>query len=553
MAQLTPAAVAAATTTRAGAGSNAGGAAAPGKVLVCCSSADHIDLQVSGKHQPTGFFLKELGRPLIRLLENNYQVVFANPKGNAPVMDPMSNSKLWFNPLHWSEKDEEVKMLDRMHAEGNLDRPRPFASISDAELESFDGILVPGGHAPMADLWNDPNLGRILLHFHNRAKPTGMICHAPIALLSTKQVQPNAPWAYAGYKMTCYSNREEKLNELLWMSNLPYKVETELRNNGAIMVEALPMIPKVTVDRELISAQGPTSADQFGAEFVKHLSEKSQPRCRGKLLHRRHARYIRNTQILSEVLKVPRRLYHLSKTADDGRAPLALQAARCATEVPSAAAVESTAAPAGAALGKVLICCSSPDHVDLQSGKQQLTGFFLKEPGGPLVRLLDSNYHVGNAPSMDPLSDSKLWFNPWHWSEKNEEVQLLERLHAEGNLAQPRTFASFSDEELESFDGVLIPGGRPCPMTDLWNDPELGRILLHFHKRSKPTGKLSCISQLQTNDCHAPIALLSTKQVQPTSSWAYDGYKMTCYSDAEEDIIELLWLGKLPYKAMGFI
>lgn len=51
----------------------------------------------------------------------------------------------------------------------------------------------------------------------------GIICHAPVALLSTTLVQPK-PWVYEGYHMTCYSNAEEKLNEMLWRSSLQFKV-----------------------------------------------------------------------------------------------------------------------------------------------------------------------------------------------------------------------------------------------------------------------------------------------------------------------------------------
>lgn len=50
------------------------------------------------------------------------------------------------------------------------------------------------------------------------------------------------------------------------------QVEEELRKHGAEMVEASPMMPKVTVDRELVTAQGPTSADEFGNVFVEQLS-----------------------------------------------------------------------------------------------------------------------------------------------------------------------------------------------------------------------------------------------------------------------------------------
>jgi putative intracellular protease/amidase len=60
-----------------------------------------------------------------------------------------------------------------MELENNFSHPRPFKSITNEELETFDGVFVPGGHAPLSDLGDNPELGRILLHFHNRNKPTG--------------------------------------------------------------------------------------------------------------------------------------------------------------------------------------------------------------------------------------------------------------------------------------------------------------------------------------------------------------------------------------------
>lgn len=40
----------------------------------------------------------------------------------------------------------------------------------------------------MEDLKADKDLGRILRHFHTKQRPTAVICHAPIALLSAQQV-----------------------------------------------------------------------------------------------------------------------------------------------------------------------------------------------------------------------------------------------------------------------------------------------------------------------------------------------------------------------------
>jgi putative intracellular protease/amidase len=42
----------------------------------------------------------------------------------------------------------------------------------------------------MVDLHNNQNLGYIIHHFHRHNKPTGMICHGPIALLSVHLAIP---------------------------------------------------------------------------------------------------------------------------------------------------------------------------------------------------------------------------------------------------------------------------------------------------------------------------------------------------------------------------
>jgi len=39
--------------------------------------------------------------------------------------------------------------------------------------------------------------------------------------LRARQAAPGQPWAYAGYKLTVYSNLEEKLNDLMWWDTVP--------------------------------------------------------------------------------------------------------------------------------------------------------------------------------------------------------------------------------------------------------------------------------------------------------------------------------------------
>ncbi|TPX70003.1 hypothetical protein SpCBS45565_g02092 [Spizellomyces sp. 'palustris'] len=242
--------------------------ASKGKVLIILSGANTIHLK-EGKDQKTGYFLSELGHPLMKILEAGYEVVFANPTGTHPVQDPISDLLIWFLG-NYKEREREHALIDKMKIESNFASPRPFASLTDDDLSTFVGVFIPGGHAPMQDLHNDKELARILGHFHRMAKPTGAICHGPAALLSTK-TEEGCP--YAGYKVTAYSNTEDKLNEIMWWGTLPYKLVDELEKAGLSCQETFPMGSKVTVDRELVSGQNPSSASAFGDAFVKKLEE----------------------------------------------------------------------------------------------------------------------------------------------------------------------------------------------------------------------------------------------------------------------------------------
>ncbi|KAJ3056553.1 hypothetical protein HK097_006186 [Rhizophlyctis rosea] len=245
-----------------------------GKVLVILSGSDHLELG-NGKDQPTGFFLCELAQPLAKLLEEGYEPVFANPTGKKPIQDPLSDSLLFFLG-NTKEREREHKLINSMSVSSNLSNPIPFASITDDQLHCFKGVFVPGGHAPMEDLFDDKELGRILLHFHARQKTTGAICHGPVALLSTRAaVKPGEKFPYAGYNVTAYSDTEEKLNEVMFGSQLKFKVVDELQKEGATICDTFPMGSKVTVDRELVTGQGPTSAAAFADAFVKHLNKGS--------------------------------------------------------------------------------------------------------------------------------------------------------------------------------------------------------------------------------------------------------------------------------------
>jgi len=241
------------------------------------SSVDSIPLQ-HGLNHTVGFYLDELMIPLTGILEAGFNVTFANPQGNLPPMDPFSNSSVWFDPVNpfdaTKQYDAALALLANITVSTNFASPQLFSTFTDAELANYDAVFVPGGHPPMVDLYQDADLGKILVHFHNNQKPTGMICHGPMASVAASLVQ--TPWIYENYTMTVYTTSGEQLNELMWGGKLLFYPEDKLRAAGAILSEIEiggGQVPHVVQDKELVTGMNPFSAPQFAQQFVGFLQQ----------------------------------------------------------------------------------------------------------------------------------------------------------------------------------------------------------------------------------------------------------------------------------------
>lgn len=109
----------------------------------------------------------------------------------------------------------------------------------------------------------------------------------------------------------------------------------------------------------------------------------------------------------------------------------------------------------------------------------------------------------------------------WQASQANAR-QALDILSGIPGLRHPRDLSKLTDEEILSCDGVFIPGGHGA-LVDLPDNPDVGRVLRLMHGSDKIVGAL----------CHGPAALLSAPEVD--GAWMFDGYKITAFTDEEED------------------
>lgn len=256
-----------------------------GTVLLIGSNASQIELK-GGKLCPTGYYLNEVTVPTMALLEAGYDVVLATPNGAKPVLDEVSRVA-----LHFGNSEQRLQQAIRFVEEHPvMQHPRTLRAVLDAGLDDYLGLFVPGGQAPVVDLMQDATLGEILRHFHERQKPSAFLCHGPIATLAAL---PNAceyraalvagdtsrarslaeGWQYAGYRMTIWSNLEERWLEdnILHARVLVHTVDALQTAGGKVTTSAKVFEPHIEEDRELITGQNPAADHALAGALVKAL------------------------------------------------------------------------------------------------------------------------------------------------------------------------------------------------------------------------------------------------------------------------------------------
>src|SRR5262249_24127935 len=152
------------------------------------------------------------------------------------------------------------------------------------------------------------------------------------------------------------------------------------------------------------------------------------------------------------------------------------------------------------AKGKVVILGSNATRIEVQGGGTGPTGNYLNETVVPAMALIDAGYDLvlatpdGTKPHIDEVSDS-----PVHFGGDQAAYSKAKDFWAKDPaMNQVHTLSSVSNEGLDGYAGVFVPGGQ-APVVDLMQDPVVGGILRHFHEASKPTALL----------CHGPIALIA--------------------------------------------
>ena len=110
--------------------------------------------------------------------------------------------------------------------------------------------------------------------------------------------------------------------------------------------------------------------------------------------------------------------------------------------------------------------------------------------------------------------------------ESDAEAVSLERqsrLDDIPGFRSPVALRDLTDDQLAEFDAVFAPGGHG-PMVDLPENADVRRLLGILHDRKAVIASL----------CHGPALLLAAPE-RVDGQWLFEGYRLTSYTDEEED------------------
>ena len=223
------------------------------KILMVLTSHDHKE----NTRRTTGFWLEEFAAPYFVFRDAGVQLTLASPKGGQPPIDPKSD-------LPENQTDSMARFKKDAVAQKAL---AETVKLADMKSQDFDSIFYVGGHGPMWDLAESADSIALLESFYNSGKPIALVCHSPGAV---RHVRYNGAPLVKGKHVTGFTNGEEEEMKLTHV--VPFLVEDELMQLGAIFEKVVDWGPFHVVDGLLITGQNPASSTGTAQALVNLLS-----------------------------------------------------------------------------------------------------------------------------------------------------------------------------------------------------------------------------------------------------------------------------------------
>ncbi len=236
------------------------------KVVFIMSAAKELKLKNGKLYPETGVFLSEFYLAYKEIVNMGYAVDFATPNGVVSSIDKES-----YNKKYWGKKDTLiVEATQFVKQNPKFNKPLTLEQANE-NINSYTGMVIPGGQGLMVDLFYDKNISSILKNFSHKGKPIGLICHAPALILSI----PKEENPFIGYKVNSVTGLEEFFIENFVMKGKPKnrKIAKQLKKLGLKYAKGKPAGNFAIKDRELITSQNPYSNEEFNKLYLEALTE----------------------------------------------------------------------------------------------------------------------------------------------------------------------------------------------------------------------------------------------------------------------------------------
>jgi putative intracellular protease/amidase len=234
------------------------------------------------------FDVTEVAVPWKLLTRAGHDVVFSTEKGDTPAGDPRLLDGVLFGQLG-AEPEAKGFYLELAKAPGFL-RPLPWSAI---EVEAYDAMLLPGGHAPgMRQYLEGETLFARVAAFVRTGKPLAAICHGVLVLARAHDEATGKP-LLAAKRTTCLPKYMERTAWMItawklgsYYRTYPAYVEDEVRaalNDPDAQFERGPRVLTrkgtmdddghafVVEDGSYLSARWPGDAYLLGKKLVQRL------------------------------------------------------------------------------------------------------------------------------------------------------------------------------------------------------------------------------------------------------------------------------------------
>lgn len=229
------------------------------RILIVMSAADVWE-RTDGSRYPTGYWAEELAAPHELFVRAGHTVDFASPGG---LLQPLDQ--------HSADPGTAGEDCARhvAHARQALSDFGPPLKLAELSADAYDAIVLPGGHGPVVDLFQDADLGRLLVDADRAGKAIGAVCHGPAALLSA--VDEQGKWIFTGRRMAAFTDEEERLFGTA--DKAPWLLASRLREKGARHEQGEPYRPFTVRDANLFTGQNPASSTPLAEAVNSALAE----------------------------------------------------------------------------------------------------------------------------------------------------------------------------------------------------------------------------------------------------------------------------------------